>query len=260
MVAVAVAALVATATQPPATDGAYVRHFTLMSRLVHQRMDVTLVTPAGGGAGRPLLVFLHGRGADQNSELSTQLFTALHALGVKAPDVVFPDGGDHSYWHDRAGAAWGSYVLREVIPAAVRLAGADASRVAIGGISMGGFGAYDLARLAARRFCAIGGHSAALWTSAGDTAAGAFDDSADFARHDVLAAAHAHPGLYGRARLWLDGGDQDPFHSADEALAGALHIQMHVWPGAHDSDYWNAHWADYLSFYATALARCHPGV
>jgi S-formylglutathione hydrolase FrmB len=256
VVAVALAAHLLSTTQPPATDGAHIRHFALTSRFVHRRMDVALVTPAGGGEHRPLLVFLHGRGADQDSELSTQLFVALRALGHNAPDVVFPDGGDHSYWHDRSGAAWGSYVLREVIPAAVRLAGADTSRVAIGGISMGGFGAYDLARLAPRRFCAIGGHSAALWTSAGATAPGAFDDSADFARHDVIAAARAHPGVYANARLWLDGGEQDPFHSADEALAGALHIHMHVWPGAHDSDYWNAHWADYLNFYATALAAC----
>jgi S-formylglutathione hydrolase FrmB len=259
VVAVALVAIVGAANQPLASDGAHVRHFALMSRLVHQRLDVTLVTPAAATAGRPLLVFLHGRGANQDSELSAELFAGLRTLGARAPVVVFPDGGDHSYWHDRSGAAWGSYVLREVIPTAVRLAGADGRRVAIGGISMGGFGAYDLARLAPRRFCAIGGHSAALWTSAGDTAAGAFDDSADFSRHDVIAAARARPGLYGNARLWLDGGDQDPFHGADETLAAALGIHMHVWPGAHNTDYWNAHWADYLNFYAAALAGCHPG-
>jgi S-formylglutathione hydrolase FrmB len=260
---VAVAALIAIisrGTGPGQTDGAQISHVALTSRLVHRSMPVTLVTPPGGGAHRPLLVFLHGRGGDQNSELSEQFFSALRALGATAPDVVFPDGGDHSYWHNRSGSAWGSYVLREVIPAALKLTDADPRRIAIGGISMGGFGAYDLARLQPRRFCAIGGHSAALWTSAGDAAAGAFDDRADFARHDVIAATRARPGLYGNARLWLDGGDEDPFHSADETLAAVLHIHMHVWPGAHNSDYWNAHMADYLDFYAAALAGCRlPG-
>jgi S-formylglutathione hydrolase FrmB len=61
--------------------------------------------------------------------------------------------------------------------------------VAIGGISMGGFGALNLARLDPRRFCAVGGHSAALWASGADSAAGAFDDAADFSRNDVIGTA-----------------------------------------------------------------------
>ena len=78
---------------------------------------------------------------------------------------------------------------------------ADPRRVAIGGISMGGFGAYDLARLRPQRFCAVGGHSAALWLRGGDSAAGAFDDAADFARHDVVALARgARPNRVGAAR------------------------------------------------------------
>jgi hypothetical protein len=172
--------------------------------------------------------------------------------------IAFPYGGDHSYWHDRRDGRWGTYVLREVIPQAARISHSDPRRVAIGGISMGGFGAYDLARLSPERFCAIGGHSAALWSASGDTAPGAFDDYSDYARNDVIAAAREHPRLYGRTRLWLDGGDADPFHAPDEALAAALGVRMHVWPGGHDSGYWNAHWRDYLTFYAAALAQCQP--
>jgi hypothetical protein len=47
--------------------------------------------------------------------------------------------------------AWGAYVLREAIPAALKRTGADPQRVAIG-ISMGGFGALDLARISPGRF------------------------------------------------------------------------------------------------------------
>lgn len=254
-----VAAVVVRSSAALHTDGARVRHVTIDSRYVNGLISLTLVTPAGGGRNRPLLVFLHGRGGDQNSELSDRLFQALRQAGDKAPDIVFPYGSDHSYWHDRAAGAWGTYVMREVIPDAVRMLHADGTRIAIGGISMGGFGAYDLARRAPGRFCAVGGHSTALWTSAGQTAAGAFDGPGDFARHDVVAAARDHPGLYGHARLWLDGGSADPFHAADEVLATALHLRLHVWPGGHDSAYWNAHWGDYLRFYADALAACRPG-
>ena len=116
--------------------------------------------PAGtrsNGPRRPLLVFLHGRGADEQAFLDTEMFTALRKLGRKAPIVAFPDGGDHSYWHDRSDGAWGRYVTDEVIPTVGQEFNVDRERVAIGGISMGGFGAYDLARLHPGRFCAVGG-------------------------------------------------------------------------------------------------------
>ena len=149
--------------------------------------------PDGWGRGRELLVFLHGRGSPPDSNLRQPLFDALHDLGRRAPNVLLADGGDHSYWHDRRDGKWGTSVLREAIPAALARSHADERRIAIGGISMGGFGALDLARLAPRRFCAVGAHAAALWFSAADTPSGAFDDAEDFARHDVI-------GLLARGR------------------------------------------------------------
>ena len=151
----------------------------------------------------------------------------------------------------------GLYVLDEVIPKAVTALDADPRRVAIGGLSMGGYGAYDLPRLDPSRFCAVGGDAPAIWFACRDAEAGAFDSPSDFARNNVIAAAEANSKLYGHAQLWLDVGAQDPyFHATDAQLASALHIKLHVWPGGHDSAYWNAHWNDYLGFYAHALATC----
>ena len=144
------------------------------------------------------------------------MFAALHALGPRAPDIAFPYG-DQSYWHNRASGAWGSYVLDEVIPKALTALNADPRRVAIGGISMGGLGTYTLARQEPGRFCAIGGHSATITPTYDATAfldPGAFDNASDFARNDVIAAAKTNPKLYGHARLWLDGGTDDPFQDA----------------------------------------------
>ena len=129
-------------------------------------------------------------------------------------------------------------------PEGAQVLHADPRRVAIGGISMGGYGAYAIARLDPGRFCAVGGHSAAIYPGAG----GVFD---------VIAAARANPKLYGHAQLWLDVGAQDPsFTATDKQFANALHIHPHMWPGGHDFGYWNAHWSDYLGFYAHALATC----
>ncbi len=252
------------ATRALGTDhrGARVVSFTVASPLVHARMPVAAVIPAGvAPRPRPLLVFLHGYGANQDSFLTDAMFAALARLGSLAPDVVFPYGGADSYWHDRSDGAWGSYVMREVIPQAIARLHADPGRVAIGGISMGGFGALDLTRRNPGRFCAAGGHSAALWVSGGESAAGAFDDAEDFARHDVIAAARA--GALSRGiPVWIDVGTQDPFRSADTLLAGLLRthgqpVAFHVWPGGHDGAYWNSHWGGYLAFYAGALAGCH---
>ena len=247
------------ATGSAAAHGATILRYDLRARLTHRTLPQTAVLPAGtAGERRPLLVFLHGRGGDRNeSNVNADFLSALRGLGSRAPAVVFPSGGDHSYFHDRRDGGWGRYVLDEAIPQAVRRLHADPRRVAIGGISMGGFGAYDLTRLRPGRFCAVGGHSAALWLTGGETAPGAFDDAADFARHDVIALARRSGRAPWRsARLWLDGGDDDPFRRSGEALATALGIRMRHWPGAHEQAYWHAHYADELRFYAAALAAC----
>ena len=240
------------------TRGSSLDHVKLNSKLLHRTLTELVVRPPGAGR-RPLLVLLHGRGMGPDGLLSDGFFSGLRALGRRAPDVLFANGGDHSYFHDRRDGRWGSYVLSEAIPAAVRRLHADGGRVAIGGVSMGGFGALDLAKLHPHRFCAVGGHSAALWESGRETAPGAFDDAEDFARHDVIAAARKNPHLYGSTPIWLDGGADDSFRTADTELAKLLHVRYHHWPGGHNGAYWSAHMPAYLRFYSASLARCPAG-
>jgi S-formylglutathione hydrolase FrmB len=260
--AIVLLALVARSLLVTNPHGAQVLRYTIDSRLTHSSLPQVAVVPPGHALRRrTLLVFLHGKGSDgEDSNLNDEMYSALARLGSRAPDVVFPDGGEDSYWHDRSSGEWGRYVIDEVIPEAIRRLHADPRRVAIGGISMGGFGAYDIARLDPTRFCAVGGHSAALWASGGETAPGAFDDAEDFARHDVIAAAQ-RTNPYAGKPLWLDVGSEDPFRAVDTRLAHELQskgdaVQLHVWPGGHEGSYWRSHWGAYLRFYASALARC----
>jgi S-formylglutathione hydrolase FrmB len=227
---------------PRYTDakGARVVHYTLGNR------SETAVVPRRHG--RQLVVLLHGRGSDADQFLSDQLFAALGK--PDAPIVVVLDGGNHSYYHDRRDGRWGSQILDEAIPDAQRRFHTT-GRIAIGGISMGGYGALHLASLRPGVFCAIGGHSAAVWTSAGATAPGAFDDADDYARNDIFAAASRLKGI----PVWLDNGDHDPFLDADAQLARTLHVTQHIWPGGHDRKYWDAHIAQYLAFYESGCRR-----
>lgn len=243
--------------------GARVLHADLRSRYVGRTLEQALVVPRGGSRGRPLLVLLHWRGGSPDRLLSNQLFAALARLGPRAPAILLPSGGGSSFFHDRRDGRWAQYVLNEAIPAALRRLHADPRRVAIGGTSMGGFGALDIARLNPGRFCAVGGHSAAIFSSARQAMAGAFDGPADFARNDLLALARRGANPYGRTPVWLDVGKSDRFRAADVALAHALRadgtrVALHVWPGKHGSRYWRSHMGSYLSFYANASARCSP--
>ena len=247
----------------PDTHGARTEHFTIASQFVHKHLGVRVVLPEGAKDGRPLLVFLHGRNGNEDSEMRNEpMVTELAALGLRAPVIAFPYGGSHGYWHDRRGARWATYVMHEVIPQVQQRFHTDPVHVAIGGTSMGGYGAYEIARENPGHFCAVGGHSPAIWRTGGESAPGAFDDAQDFARHDLVGTARTKPGRFVGPRLWLDAGTRDPFQPGDRAFAGALkagkvHITAHLrWPGGHEHSYWQRHWPAYLAFYARALAHC----
>ena len=246
------------------TSGENVRlgELAIDSRAVGKDLDVNVIEPAGRTASkRPLLIFLHGAGGSNESFLANEaLLAGIARLGTEAPIVAFPDG-EESWWHKRESGDWGRYVVHEVIPAVSRRFGADPRRVAIGGISMGGFGAYHLGLVYRGRFCAVGGHSAGLWPHPEEEFPGAFDDQDDYERNDVLAKVNAAPGAYGDTSIWNDYGNEDWFVTGNAAFAAALRrgdadLTAHVSPGGHDGTYWDAHWPEYLRFYATALADC----
>ena len=140
------------------TFGAKVHKIDIDSKILDRQMPAAVVVPRRTPKeNRPLLVFLHGRNEDERSYLVDPMFEALKDLRDRAPVVAFPYGGASSYWHNRDSGQWASYVLAELIPKLIRRFDIAPRKIAIGGISMGGFGAYDIARLAPGRFCAIGG-------------------------------------------------------------------------------------------------------
>lgn len=253
----------ATLLAPTDRHGAEFVELEWHSEAVGRELGVNVIVPprVAPRGERPLLVFLHGRGGDEDT-FNDAVFRGLPSLGERRGMVVaFPAGGEHGYWHDRVEGDWERWVTEEVIPRVQRRFGTDPERVAIGGISMGGFGAYSIALGDPGRFCAVGGHSPALWFEGAETAPGAFDDAADFERHDVVGAVGANPGAFGDARVWIDYGDEDPFRPYAEGFvaameAGDAEFTAHAWPGAHEGSYWDQHWPEYQRFYLAALADC----
>lgn len=256
--------LVSTATvfAPADLHGSRLIQLTIHSRAVDEDLGVNVIVPprAGPRGERSLLVFLHGRGGDEGS-FNDMTLRDLPRLRRRQPVVAFPDGGDHGYWHNRREGAWDRYVMREVIPRVMDRFGIDPRHLAIGGISMGGFGAYSIALHHPGRFCAVGGHSAALWFDGSETAPGAFDSAADFERNDVIEMVQSDPNAFGDARVWNDYGREDPFRVYNEGFVDALRagdtdLTAHTWPGGHEGSYWDSHWPTYQRFYANSLAHC----
>ena len=101
--------------------GATVRHLTFKSRYVHRSERLTLVEPRGATRAGRCWCSCTAAGTTARTRTSTTPSSRRsRRSATRAPTVVFPNGGNHGYWHDRRGQSWARYVLDEVIPRAVK--------------------------------------------------------------------------------------------------------------------------------------------
>jgi enterochelin esterase family protein len=212
----------------------------------------------------PLLVMLHGWSGDNTDwvaqgHLDTNADRLILAGDIRPLVILMPDG-DNSFYLPGAAQDYETYVVEELIGAVEDEFSISSARADhfIGGLSMGGFGALFLSLSHPDLFGAVGAHSPALW-SRDDPNAPPFiygPHYEDYAPDALLMRA----GWPKDMRLFLDVGGTDSllvglayFVSALWTAPGELaevDYQVHIWPGAHNWDYWSAHAPDYLRFYA----------
>ncbi len=197
----------------------------------------------------PVIYLLHGSNRTEEHWLALGLAETLDRgiTGGAFPPVVvaMPFGSWIANENRFAGATtWSNILLTEFIPHIESTTAVHTDRAgrAIGGISRGGFWAYNIAFRFPGQFNAVGGHSA-------------FFDPGHFpADYNPLDLAATAPDLES-LRIWLDRGVDDyAFYGLDlmgDALAerGVPHEYMIYPAGEHDDTYWSAHLADYLPFY-----------
>jgi S-formylglutathione hydrolase FrmB len=194
--------------------------------------------------------------------------------------VVMPDGYRGFYTDNEQGPAYARHIGEE-LPAFIEKtfhAKSERGARAIGGLSMGGYGALRVGLGFPERFCSVNSHSGAVgWGSiAGDEGyweeakrRGWSDDfSAELKRvfgsspmvggHDILALAKRARKERTLPKLLLDCGTED-FLLADnrkfqrELTAAKIPHVYREFAGAHTWDYWDAHVQDALRFHAKNL-------
>jgi enterochelin esterase-like enzyme len=236
------------------------------SNSLRQEMPFSVYLPQGYGTmpdqRYPVLYMLHGLGGSY-TEWDRQGLFAMASQMIEAGQIppmiiVLPEGRD-GYWVDHAanGPAFGSYVARDLvkrIDTDYRTIPRREAR-AIGGMSMGGHGALQLAFRNPDEFGIVGAHSVALRTF--EQAFSFFGDRQYFTAHDPVSLA-MNAALATRFTLWLDIGASDVWLNAAQAFheqlasAGIAH-RWTVFKGGHDGLYWTQHTADYLRFYGQAF-------
>ena len=165
--------------------------------------------------------------------------------------------GEVGWWHDRAEGALGLLRARRGDPGRAR---AQRRRPAPRRDRRDLDGRLRRARprpARANRFCAVGGHSPAVFERGNDDISFGFDNAADFARNDLIGIARKRSPY--DAPVWIDVGDQDLLRPADALLARELRAarrgrQLPRLAGQPRRRLLGPHFAEYLRFYADACS------
>jgi pimeloyl-ACP methyl ester carboxylesterase len=209
------------------------------SRARGTTVGYTIAYPPGHGPGSrdlPLIVALHGYGADHTNAMSGNPASWLslktrHGAPLRPMAIVTVDGGN-LYWHRHGHDDPMAMLVNELIPLC-RRRGLDGPLAATG-ISMGGYGALLLAERHPDLVRVVSAISPAIWTTYAQASAanpGAFTSPADFAANDVI----THAGRLRRSSVRIAGGANDPFHPGQVTLQKAVGARTpsYFGPGCH---------------------------
>jgi S-formylglutathione hydrolase FrmB len=190
----------------------------------------------------PFIYLLHGAGGDERGWLrkggTAETMDGLMKRGQMRPTlVVMPTAGPHSWWVDaRQGDQAETAPMQDQIPfveAKYKVTKERKGR-AVGGLSMGGYGALNLALKYPDRFCGAALISPAVYdplppeTSSARKArpfvqAGQFDAAAWKAHSDTAFLERYAKGSP-RVAIWIDSGDHD--HLGIAALSANLYWRL----------------------------------
>ncbi|HEU5409414.1 MAG TPA: alpha/beta hydrolase family protein [Candidatus Acidoferrales bacterium] len=232
----------------------------------------------------PILYFLHGLGSNEQFLVVSGGWNIVEDEWQQKKIgeflIVTPAADTTFYINSRDGRVrYEDFFLREFIPfieSHYRVTAKRADR-AIGGISMGGYGALHLAFAHPKLFVSVTANSAALFEKLPNVrvanpqqspllralhAFGIPPDPAFWRRNDPLRLARV-ANLSG-LRIYFDCGAEDDygFEYGAQALhdvlaARKIRHEFHLYPGHHDAQYFAAHLPAVMEFQSRELGLAH---
>jgi S-formylglutathione hydrolase FrmB len=225
----------------------------------------------------PVLYFFHGLGGDQSfmasSGASSMIEDAWEQKRLGEFVIITPQGENSFYLNSRDGhILYEDFFIREFVPQMerrFRLAGGRGGR-AIGGVSMGGYGALRFAFKYPRMFVSVAVHMPALLEqlprgSASSGLAG-FLGSAFGSPVNERFWKENTPFVFARSsnlqglKIYFDCGDRDNYgfdagtRQLDKLLTERrVAHEAHIYPGAHDWQYVAQHLDQSMLFQSRAL-------
>lgn len=241
------------------------------SRILEKSTTAQIVFPDTGKPPFPTLYLLHGLSDDSTMWLRR---TRLEVYAAELPlIIVMPDGYRGFYTDNEQGPPYARHIGEE-LPAFIERtfpAIPRRSARAIGGLSMGGYGALRVGLGYHDRFCSVHSHSGAVaWgrnekfealekPPGRDDGIAAerlriFGPSPDGSAHDLLALAKSAKSARKLPEILLDCGKDDFLLKDNRAFAKDLRAAKiphayHEHPGGHDWGYWDTHIQQALAFH-----------
>ncbi len=248
------------------------------SSVLGKKTTMRVILPEVGKPPFATLYLLHGLSDD--SSVWTRNTRLEHYVSDLPLIVVMPDGYRGFYTKNEVGPDYAKHIGEEVPAFVERHFHAKKTRSgrAIGGLSMGGYGALRLGLGHPDKFCSVHSHSGAVgWgrsAGASDLRAAAkrrgwnaeftaeirriFGDNPLATPHDLLWLAKQAMKAGKLPKLRLDCGSNDFLiednHEfvGDLVKAGISHT-YEEFPGEHNWDYWDLHIREALAFHARNL-------
>jgi len=237
-------------------------HLHWRSTVLSKNTTTWLLYPDAGAPPFPTLYLLHGLTDDHTTWLRrTRL--EVHAAGYPLI-LVMPDGDRGFYTNHHRGPRYADHIGLELPALIERTFPARSARDAraIGGQSMGGYGALRVGLAFADRFASVHSHSGGMlrptrpmpevdW----DLIFGPNPAGTD---HDLLALAQRAKSRQSLPALRLDCGLEDHLLDQNRSLhaelqrLGVAH-QYHEFPGGHNWDYWEQQIPAALAWHAANL-------
>jgi S-formylglutathione hydrolase FrmB len=235
---------------------------TFFSNARNRLVGYTIAYPPGSGPGAalPLIVMLHGFGANHTNALSGMTPGQAVALKVGehqlAPMAMVTVDGGGGYWNPHPRDNPMAMVIDELIPLCQSLGlGRSPQKIGTMGISMGGYGALLLAEKNPHLIAAVAAISPAIWTSyseAFNVEPGAYDSASAFQSNDAV----THASHLRNTPVRVASGNDDPFHPGVEALVAALPrgAVVEFSQGCHTDSFFSSQEPPSLSFLARYLS------